>query len=141
MIQKEAGGDLFHIETVAQYPSSYNEVVDQARTEQNEKYKPELKTKVDNVASYDVIFIGSPNWWGTIAPPVRTFLSDYDLSGKTIIPFSTHEGSGLGNMVADIKELCPDATVLEDGLAVRGGDAGNAQNAVSDWLNKIKITK
>ncbi len=111
MIQKAVGGDRFQIVTVNPYPSDYDTLVDQGKKEQEENYQPALKTKVENIESYDVIFIGSPMWWGTIAPPVRTFLSENDFSGKTIIPFTTHEGSGLGRSVEDIKKLSPKANV------------------------------
>jgi len=99
-----------------------------------------LKTKVQNIESYDVIFIGYPNWWGTFPAPVKTFLSSYDFSGKIIVPFCTHEGSGRGNSVSDIVKLCPKSTLLE-GIAIRGGSVKTAQNEVSEWLRRIKITK
>jgi flavodoxin len=87
-----------------------------------------------------VVFIGYPDWWGTIPAPVRTLLSDYDFSQKTIAPFCTHEGSGLGRSVSDISKLCPKSTVLE-GVAIRGRDAKTAQNKVSEWLQEIMIKK
>jgi flavodoxin len=135
-IYESVGGDIIEIVAVDPYPQDYNEVVEQARKELTEEYRPELKTKITNMGSYDVIFVGNPNWWGTIPMPVATFLSAYDFSGKTIVPFCTHEGSGIGRCVADIKELCPRSTVM-DGLAVRGRDVKNAQNDVSGWLRKI----
>lgn len=140
-IHDQTGGDLFEIVPEKPYPSDYDTLVNQAQKEKNENYKPPLKTKVENMASYDVVIVGSPIWWGAIASPVRTFLSEYDFSGKTIIPFTTHEGSGLGSSVEDIKKLCPKATVVEDGLAVRDSDVNNAKDTVSDWLKKIGITK
>jgi len=88
------------------------------------------------MADYDVIFMGYPNWWGTIPMPMYTFLDEYNFSGKTIIPFCTHKGSQMGNSVNDIKKLCPNAKVL-DGLAIRGENAVNAQNDVNKWLQKI----
>jgi Flavodoxins len=140
-IHDQAGGDVFEIVPVNPYPSDYNAVVNQARKELDSDYRPELKTKAENMEAYDVIFVGSPCWWGTIAPPVKTFLSQYDFSGKTIIPFDTHEGSGLGNCAQDIKKLCPNANVVMDGLAVRGSDVNNAKNTVSDWLKKVGIAQ
>ncbi|MDP4183830.1 MAG: flavodoxin [Bacteroidota bacterium] len=139
-IHKKAGGDIFEIQPVKPYPNDYDAVVKQAQEEQAAHYKPVLKTKIENIKSYDVVFIGYPNWWGTIPPPVRTFLSTYDFSGKTIVPFCTHEGSGLGQSVKEISKLCPKSTIL-NGLAVRGSDVHKAQNEVSQWLHKIKITK
>ncbi len=93
-IHESVGGDIFEIQTVDPYPSNYDAVVKQAKQEKEWGYKPALKTKIENIESYDVIFIGSPIWWGTIPQPVVTFLSEYNLSGKTIVPFCTHAGSG-----------------------------------------------
>lgn len=139
-IHGSVGGDIFEILAVDPYPRDYDEVVEQARKEVREEYRPKLKTKVENIGSYNVVFVGYPNWWGTVPMPVATFLSEYDLSGKTIVPFCTHEGSRLGRSVADIKEFCPQSTIL-DGLPVRGGDVKNAQNEVSGWLRKIGMKK
>ncbi len=110
--------------------------VEQARRNLKEDYRPELETRVENMESYNVVFIGNPNWWGTIPMPVAAFLSEYDFSGKTIAPFCTHEGSRLGRTVTDITRLCPQSTIL-DGLAVRGRDVKNAQNEVSEWLREL----
>jgi flavodoxin len=139
-IHNNVGGDVFEIKAVNTYPSDYDTVVKQARQELDSGYKPELKTKIENIESYDVVFIGYPDWWGTIPAPVRTLLSDYDFSQKTIAPFCTHEGSGLGRSVSDISKLCPKSTVLE-GVAIRGRDAKTAQNKVSEWLQEIMIKK
>jgi len=139
-IKDATGGDIFEVQPVKDYPDDYNTVVDQAKKEINANYKPALKTQVKNIETYDVIFVGSPCWWGTITPPVATFLSSYDLSGKTIVPFMTHEGSGMGHSVSDIKKLCPKSTVL-DGLPIRGSSVKRAQNDVIKWLQKIKMIK
>ncbi len=137
-IRKSVGGDIFEIVAVDPYPSDYDAVVEQARKELREEYRPKLKTKVENMESYNVVFVGYPIWWGTIPMPVATFLSEYDFSRKTIVPFCTHEGSRLGRSVTDIKELCPQSTIL-DGLAVRGRDVKNAQNEVSGWLRELEL--
>jgi flavodoxin len=137
-IHKSVGGDIFEIQSVKPYPSNYDAVVKQAKQELESGYKPALKTKIENIESYDVVFMGYPNWWGTIPRPVVTFLSEYDLSGKTIVPFCTHGGSRLGRSVTDISKLCPKSTVL-DGLVVRGNNVKTAQNEVSEWLRKIKM--
>ena len=92
-IREATGADIFEIEPAAAYPTNYQAVVDQAKKEVNSGFKPALKSKPENLGKYDIIFVGSPCWWYTIAPPVATFLSSYDLSGKTIAPFMTHEGS------------------------------------------------
>jgi flavodoxin len=138
-IHKNVESNIFEIQPVDSYPTNYNEVVEKAKQELQLGYQPELKTEVGCMESYKVIFIGYPNWWGTIPRPVATFLSKYDFSGKTIVPFCTHEGSRLGISVADITKLCPQSTVLE-GLAVRGREVKNAQNEVSKWLHKLGVT-
>jgi flavodoxin len=139
-IHKNLGGDIFEIQAVKPYPQDYDAVVEQARRELDSGYKPTLKIKIENIKSYDLVFIGYPNWCSTVPAPVRTFLSEYDFSGKTIVPFCTHEGSGLGRSATDISKLCPKSTLL-DGVAIRGRDVKTAQNKVSEWLQKIKITK
>jgi flavodoxin len=137
-IHDRVGGDIIELQTVEPYPDEYDAVTKQAKQELNSGYKPALKTKIENIGSYDVIFVGSPIWWGTIAAPVKTFLSEYDLSGKTIVPFITHAGSGLGRSVTDIATLCPNSTIL-DGLAVWGRDAKTAQNDVSAWVRRLRV--
>lgn len=139
-IKESTGGDLFEIKTTKNYPTDYNTVVEQAKKEIKTNYKPELKTTISNIGEYDVIFIGSPNWWSTIAPPVATFLSSYDLTGKIIIPFITHEGSRLGRSIADIKSLCPKSEVI-DGYSCRGSNVKNAREEVNEWVKKIVIHK
>jgi flavodoxin len=139
-IHKSVGGDIFEIQAVKPYPHDYDAVVKQAKQELDSGYKTALKTKLENIKSYDLVFIGYPIWRGTFPAPVRTFLSEYDSSGKTIVPFCTHEGSGLGRSATDISKLCPKSTLL-DGVAIRGRDVKTAQNKVSEWLRKIKITK
>ena len=139
-IQAITGGDIFEIQLATPYPEDYQACVDQAKKEIESGYKPELKEKIKNIESYDVIFIGTPNWWSTIAPPVTTFLSELDLSGKTVVPFCTHGGGGKAGCFTDIEKLCPKSTVL-DGLAVSGGNAKNAKTNVEKWLREIKIVK
>lgn len=124
-IQKGTDGDLFEIQPIKPYSKNYQEVVDQAKKEINDNYKPALKTKVKDIDKYDVIFVGSPCWWATIAPPIATFLSSYNLSGKTVIPFMTHEGSLMGHSENDIKALCPKSNVLK-GLPIRGSQVKQA---------------
>jgi flavodoxin len=137
-IHEKVGGDIFEIVSIDPYPSGYNEVVEQARKELRSEYKPKLKTKVGNMESYDVVFVGYPNWWGTVPRPIATFLSQYDFSGKTIVPFCTHGGSSLGRSVEDIKKLCPQSTILDD-LAIRGEEAKNAHQKISGWLRELGI--
>jgi flavodoxin len=140
-IQKMTGGDIFEIQVVVPYPDNYDAAVKLADQERKSNDKPELKTQVDNIKNYDVIFIGHPIWWSGIPAPIRSFLSDYDFSGKIIAPFCTHEGSKSGHSVADISKLCPGATVLE-GLAIRHGeDAKKSEGEVSEWLGKINVER
>ena len=131
-------GTIFTIDPVKVYPTDYQTVVDQAKKEINADFKPELKTGIENIDEYDTIFIGSPNWWGTVAPPVATFLTSYEFRGKKIIPFITHEGSRLGRTVSDINRLCPDSDVLE-ALPVRGSLVTKAENDVKTWLRETRI--
>jgi flavodoxin len=138
MIHKIMGGDIFRIESVNAYPADYTETTEVAEQELRANARPKLTGHLESMASYNVVFLGYPNWWGTMPMPVFTFLEEYDLSGRKIVPFCTHEGSGIGRSVTDIKKLCPRSTIL-DGLAVRGGDAKNAHNEVSAWLSNIGI--
>jgi len=135
MIQEITGCDVFHIEAVNEYPKDYMEATTVAQKEQHENARPELTCHVKDMDSYNVIFLGYPNWWGTMPMPVFTFLEEYDFSGKTIIPFCTHEGSGMGHSESDIKKLCPNANVLK-GLPIRGGSVNGAKNDISSWLQK-----
>jgi len=138
MIQGMTGGDLFRIEPVKPYPADYTATTDVAKEELRTKARPELTGNVDNIASYELIFLGYPDWWGTMPMPVFTFLEGYDLSGKTIAPFCTHEGSGLGHSIADIEKACPHSTVL-NGIAIRGGEVKNAQDVVAGWLRTVGV--
>lgn len=139
-IKELTDGDIFEILPAKAYPSDYQACVDQAKKEINANYKPALKTKLKSISSYDIIFVGSPCWWATMAPPVATFLSSYDLTGKTIVPFMTHEGSRMGRYASDIKKLCPKAKILE-GLPVRGSNVKEAKGDVNKWLREIKVIK
>ena len=112
MIQEITKGDLFHIEAVSAYPVDYTETTKVAQQELRTNARPKLTRNLESMPSYDVIFLGYPNWYGTMPMPVFTFLEEYNFSGKTIAPFCTHEGSGLGRSVADIKKMCPQSTVL-----------------------------
>ncbi|BBB92556.1 MAG TPA: flavodoxin [Methylomusa anaerophila] len=139
-IHANVGSDLFEIKTVDPYPVDYNATTEQAKREQESNYRPKLTATVPNMAAYDVVFLGYPNWWGTMPMALFTFLEGYNFSGKTIIPFCTHEGSRLGRSVSDLRQLCPQANIL-DGLAVRGSSVRNAQNDVATWLRQIGMVK
>ncbi|GHV10896.1 flavodoxin [Fibrobacterales bacterium] len=139
-IQKSVGGDIFEIKTVVPYSKDYNTAVEVAKKEQQANARPELSTKVSNMEQYDTLFLGYPNWWGTIPMPLFTFLESYDFAGKVIVPFCTHGGSALGRSEDDIAKLAPKAKLL-NGLAIRGGSANNAQKDITAWLKKIGILK
>lgn len=133
-ISEETGAEIFSIRTVDMYPTGYRDTTDLATEEKNENARPALSTHLENMDDYDVIYLGYPNWWGTLPMPVASFLEEYDFAGKTIIPFASHEGSGLGSGVSMIKELCPEAEV-SDGFAVRGGEVNTdkAKEAVAEF--------
>jgi flavodoxin len=133
MIQKITGGDLFHIESVIPYPKDYTETTEVAKTELRTKARPELTNHIGNIDEYGMIFLGYPNWWGTMPMPVFSFLEMYNFSGKTIAPFCTHEGSGLGRSEQDIAKECPDATVL-NGIAIHGAFVDAANIKITEWL-------
>jgi len=133
IIQKLTGSDIFHIDTVKSYPKGYYDTTDIAKQELRRNDRPELTRHLDNMAEYDVIYLGYPNWWSTMPMAIYTFLEEYDFTGKTIIPFCTHEGSGMGHSERDIGTLCPDARILS-GLAIRGGSVGKAERDVAEWL-------
>lgn len=140
LIHQETGGDLFRIETVQEYPGSHDALLDYAYNELTENARPELASQIENPDSYDVIFLGYPNWNSDLPMPLYSFLEEYDFSGKTIIPFTTHGGSGLSRTVQTIKELQPDVTVVENGLSISRNNVPDAQSEVTDWIAGLNIT-
>ena len=139
-IQKITGGTLFEIKPVEAYPTDYQECVDQAKKECRSGFKPELSTKVDDMQKYDVIFVGSPNWWGTMAPPVATFLTSYDLKGKTVVPFFTHGGGGVQNCERDVRKLCSGSNLPQAGV-FSGGSVRRSGDAIANWVSKVVTVK
>lgn len=144
-IQEQTGADLFRIEAVKPYPLDYNACVKAAKEDIEAGKKPAIKQHVSNIGQYDIIFVGTPNWWSTMAPPVLTFLSDCDLSGKTIIPFNTHGGGGAAHCFTDMEKVQPEAKFLK-GLAVRGHKPQadieasiRSGNSVDKWLKELGI--
>ncbi|MCE7700148.1 MAG: flavodoxin [Methanobacterium paludis] len=135
-IKETVGADIFEIKTVERYPNEYNLVVDKAKKEQDTDYRPKLTANVQDIDSYDVVFVGYPNWWGTMPMAVFTFMGEYDFSEKTIVPFCTHEGSGLGRSEKDVAQLCPESTVLK-GLAIYGSRVNSAKKDVENWLSTL----
>lgn len=138
LIHQELEGTLFEIIPENPYPTDYNTVVNQAKKEIRDRYLPPLKTTITNGLVYDMVFVGSPNWWSTLAPPVATFLTNIDLSGKTVVPFCTHGGGGQAEVLRNITKLCPDSSVL-DGIAIYGNGGNSVKTDVSKWLNNTGI--
>ena len=141
MINDAIGGNLFEIVPEKDYPhDSYDEVVEIAKQEKEQKARPAIKGDV-KVEDYDVVFIGYPNWWGDMPMPVYTFLEKHDWTGKVVVPFCTHEGSGLSSTEKYIAETCKGATIVK-GIAVRGETAQNnreqALKSVTTWIEKLK---
>lgn len=132
MLQKITGAELFRIEPVLEYAEGYNECIAQAQDDQKRDARPELKEYPDSLDAYDTVYLGYPNYWGTMPMPVFTFLEHFDFSGKVIRPFCTHEGSGMGRSEADIRRICPDAAVKK-GLAVRGSAVKDAEEELRKW--------
>lgn len=137
-IAELTGGDTFEILPAVPYPDNYSETVEIARDELNSNARPEIQNAFDNIDEYDTVFIGSPIWHGAVPMIIRTFYESYDLAGKTLVPFSTHAGSGLGNCESVAKSYYPDNTVLS-GLAVQGTSSANSRGTVEEWLKRIGI--
>ena len=138
-IQKNIGGDLLEIQPASPYPSNYDAVVEQAGQEQKARARPAILTEIPNLDSYRTVFIGFPNWWGTMPMPCFTLLEKYDLGDRTVVPFCTHEGSRFGHSLRDLKRLCPHAHILE-GLEIRGSRTAQAQENVKAWLHKLGLS-
>lgn len=138
MIAQATGADLFSIRTVEQYPDTYDATIDQGQQERSDGARPELATHLENLDSYDTIFLGFPNWWGDMPMAVYTFLDEVDLSGKTVIPFVTSGGSGFSNTISTIQQMEPQATVQE-GLSISGSSATGAQQQVESWLSELGL--
>ena len=135
-IQKLTGAKLFQIEPLQEYSKDYNECIAQAQADQRRNARPELKKYPQDMEQYDTIYLGYPNYWSTMPMAVFTFLEHYDLSGKRICPFCTHEGSGMGSSEADIRRVCPGA-VVEKGLAIHGAYVEMAEPEIEKWLDLL----
>lgn len=133
-IQRQTGGKLFEIKPLAAYPIDYKACTEQAQREINEGFRPELASKIEDIEKYDVIFIGSPNWWGTIAPPAASFLTSGDFTGKTIVPFFTHGGGGMQNCEKDLRKLGEKYTVRK-AATFRGSGTKSPSKELEKWVN------
>lgn len=135
-ISENIEADLFEIKTVTSYPRDYDDCVTQSKEEQRNNTRPDLSTHVTNMDEYDTVFIGYPNWWGTMPMAMFTFLEEYNFQGKTIIPFCTHEGSRMGRSETDLSKLLSNA-IVKKGLAIRGGSVNSAKGDISNWLKNL----
>lgn len=136
-IQSFVGGDMFQIETQKDYPAEYHPTTEVAKKEKEADERPALKANVENISEYDVIFIGFPIWWSDTPMVIATFLEANNLSGKTVIPFCTHGGGGVGEAFNRVTKLTPDSKHME-GLVLSG--SGSKKN-VEDWLKKLEVIK
>lgn len=141
LIAAETGADLFRIETEKSYPADYNQCIEVAKREKSANARPAIRGDI-RVEDYDVIYLGYPNWWGEMPMAVYTFIEKHDWKGKTVVPFCTHEGSGLSGTEHRVQSACEGAKVLK-GLAVRGATAQNeadtAHKAVMSWLKNTNL--
>lgn len=133
IIQKLTGATVHKIDTLKKYPVDYHETTEVSKKELKQNARPELSSHLEDISGYEVIYLGFPNWWGTMPMAVFTFLEEHDLSGKTIVPFCTHEGSGMGSSEKDIRRVCPGATVMR-GLPIVGGSVRSAEDRIREWL-------
>lgn len=153
IIHKNVGGTLVALELEKPYPENYQATVQQVVKENETGYLPPLKTKIDSMEKYNIVFLGFPTWGMKMPPPMKSFLQEYNLGGKTIIPFNTNGGYGVGSGFQTVKELCPDSKILE-GFEIKGGverdgvlfvikdeKAKEAETKVKSWLQKIKVPK
>lgn len=151
IIHRKVGGHLVELELVKPYPGHYQATVDQVAEENAKGFLPPLKTKIDSIKKYDIVFLGFPTWGMQLPPPVKSFLNQYDLSGKTIIPFNTNAGYGIGSSFQTVKELCPNSIVME-GFSTKGGKEKDGvllvlkddkerqvRQEVQDWLKRINF--
>lgn len=127
--------DLFKVEPAVEYPADYMECIDVAQKEQQTDARPEIKETLDSIDEYDTVYIGFPNWWGTLPMPMFTQLEKLDFSGKTVKPFVTHEGSGFGSALKDLSKLCEGADI-RNGLSIPGANVYDVKDTVEVWIGK-----
>ena len=137
-IQRLTGGDEFEVVAEKNYDMPYDALTRLAKEETENGEKPPFKGEVKNIDEYQTIFIGGPIWWGTYPQVMFTFFDKYDLNGKTIIPFSTHEGSGLGSVVSDLKSIYPNAT-FKEAFSIYGHETRKDLSKVSKWLKSLNL--
>ena len=142
VIAAKTGADIFEIKETKPYPHSYDECIDVAKKELREKARPEIAGDLPDLTDYQVVYLGYPNWWGDCPMIVYSFLEKSKIEGKTILPFCTHEGSGLGSTAKNLQKAFPDAKVELNGLSLRGAtaqkDAAATEQAVDKWLKAVR---
>ncbi len=136
-IQSVTGGELHEIIPVRNYPVEYNECIIQARKDIENNYRPELAGTFHDLSGYELVFVGTPNWWDHLATPVASFLNRYDFTGKTIVPFCTHSGAGKGNIFEEVKTMTPGSGHLE-GFSMHGNKNICTRREVEEWLYQIR---
>ena len=141
LIRGMTGGDLFRIEPEKPYPTDHRTLVELAKDERNGNARPAIAGKVGNMEAYDTVFIGYPNWWAEIPMILYAFLEQYDLSGKTVIPFCTHGGSGFSDTIETIARLQPKARVMEEGFVLSRNRMERAESGVAEWLKELGFKK
>lgn len=132
-IHEKVGGNLFEIKAEGTYPEEYRPMTVQAKKEIQDGFRPKLTTSVADMSKYDIVFIGTPNWWGTITPQVSSFLENYDLNGKTVVPFVTHGGGGVQNTVKDLTAQCKGCNVVSEPWV----GYGSRTLGISGWLKDL----
>lgn len=137
MLADLTGGELYKIEQAQPYSDDYQTCIAQAKSDLQKKARPEVLDLPDDLDAYNEIYLGYPNYWGTMPMAVYTFLENYDFTGKTIHPFCTHEGSGLSHTVQDIQMVAPSAVVAK-GLAIHGSSVDSAKAALEKWVQEVK---
>jgi flavodoxin len=137
LIERETGGMLFEIEPVQPYPTNYWAVVEQAKEEIKAGFRPELKA-MPKISSYTVVFLGTPIWCHTMAPPLAAFIDRFDLNRKIVVPFHTHGGGGAGSFEKDIAKMCPNSTVKE-GFGAYNSEGSETIAQIGSWLSSIGL--
>ena len=153
IIHKNVGGSLVALELENPYPENYQATVQQVVKENETGYLPPLKTKIDSIQNYEIVFVGFPTWGMKLPPPMKSFLRQYDLGGKTIVPFNTNDGYGIGSCFDTVKELCRKSKIL-DGFSIKGGtesdgqarltkveNVKDAETKIKKWLREIEVVK
>ena len=151
IIHQEVGGTMVEVEPAVPYPGDYDAIVAQVAEENESGYTPPLKSKIENIRDYDTVFFGFPTWGMQLPPPMKRFLNEHDLSGKTVIPFNTNGGYGVGRSFQTVEDLCPDSSILQgfstrgglerDGiyLAIKGERREEVHAEVTGWLQRIQV--